>query len=137
MNLLQASLTGGTAFKEVRELLTDLTFAEACQPVPPLPYTLAELLAHLHATMQASLNLATGQATQWPEDLDLWPPVETASQLDLLLGELHLQLALAQALAANPASNTRDILQDLAVHNAYHWGQVALMRRLAAQQLGD
>ena len=55
LNLLQASLTGGAAFREVDALLSGLTFAEATRPAAP--HTLAELLAHLHRTMPERTSL--------------------------------------------------------------------------------
>ena len=131
LNLLQVSLTGGAAFREVDALLSGLTLAEAAQPAAP--HTLAELLAHLHATMRPSLDLVTGQAQEWPEGLDVWPaPPTTEAEFSALLGDLRLMLAEAEALAGDPSSRARDVLTDLAVHNAYHWGQVALLRRQMA-----
>ncbi|WP_339096981.1 damage-inducible protein DinB [Deinococcus sp. VB142] len=133
MNLLQLSLTGGAAFREVDALLSGLTLAQASQP--GTPYTLAELLAHLRVTMRASLDLVTGQAQEWPEGLDVWPlpPVQDSEWAELL-SDLRLMLAEASALAGDPSSRARDLLTDLAVHNAYHWGQVALLRRQAGAE---
>lgn len=133
MNLLQLSLTGGAAFREVDALLSGLTLAQASQP--GTPYTLAELLAHLRVTMRASLDLVTGQAQEWPEGLDVWPlpPVQDSEWAELL-SDLRLMLAQASALAGDPSSRARDLLTDLAVHNAYHWGQVALLRRQAGAE---
>ena len=59
----------------------------------------------------------------WPE-----PPVNE-TELKTLLTDLNLMLSEANMLAADPGGMTRDILLDLAVHNAYHWGQVALIRQ--------
>ncbi|MDO4246123.1 MAG: damage-inducible protein DinB [Deinococcus sp.] len=133
MNLLQLSLTGGAAFREVDALLSGLTLAQASQP--GTPYTLAELLAHLRVTMRASLDLVTGQAQEWPEGLDVWPlPPVQESEWNALLSDLRLMLAEASALAGDPSSRARDLLTDLAVHNAYHWGQVALLRRQAGAE---
>lgn len=133
MNLLQLSLTGGAAFREVDALLSGLTLAQASQP--GTPYTLAELLAHLRVTIRASLDLVTGQAQEWPEGLDVWPlpPVQDSEWAELL-SDLRLMLAQASALAGDPSSRARDLLTDLAVHNAYHWGQVALLRRQAGAE---
>ena len=134
--LLQASLTGGAAFREVDALLGGLTHAEAARPA--VPHTLAELLAHLHVTTRASLDLVTGQAQEWPDDLDVWPaPPRTETEFAALLTDLRLMLAEASALARDPSSRARDVLTDLAVHNAYHWGQVALLRRQAGTEFEE
>ena len=130
MNLLQASLLGGAAFREVPELLADLTFAQASQTVPGLPYTLGALLRHLQVTMRVSLDLMTGKLDAWPENLNVWPdPPQSDTELHALLDDLNLMLAEARLLSADPSGVTRDILLDLAVHNAYHWGQLALIRQ--------
>ena len=128
--LLQLSLTGGAAFRDVTDLLRGLTLAEAQATVAAAPHTIAELLAHLQVTMRASLDLASGKAATWPADLDVWPAGATSqAALDRVLSDLTLLLAETRMLAADPSSAGRDLLTDLAVHNAYHWGQVALLRR--------
>jgi hypothetical protein len=137
MNLLQASLAGGAAFRDVDDLLADLDFAAATRLLPSAPYTVAGLLAHLRLTLRLSLDIAAGRAGGWPEDLDLWPaaPTDEAAFQGLLL-DLRLLLAEAGALAAGPSGQAREVLTDLAVHNAYHWGQVALLRRMDGAELG-
>lgn len=134
MNLLQASLAGGAAFREPSQLLSGLTLAVASRAVPGVPYTLADVLAHLAVTGRASLDLASGGRQTWPEGLDVWPDAPaTEEDFRRLVDDLTLGLAEAQVLAGDPSSRARDVLTDLAAHNAYHWGQVALLRRL----LGD
>ncbi|MPY65922.1 damage-inducible protein DinB [Deinococcus sp. SDU3-2] len=129
MNLLQGAL-GGTSFPDPERLLADLSWQDASRPVPGVPYTLAEVLAHLAGTARASLDLAAGRAEEWPGDLDLWPGVRDEAHFRTLLTELRLGLTEARALADSPSDRARDILTDLAAHSAYHWGQVALLRRV-------
>ncbi|GGR82090.1 DinB family protein [Deinococcus sedimenti] len=131
MNVLQYSLAGGAAFRTPDALLHDLSLGEAVQTVPDLPYTLGALLEHLQVTQRASLALASGRAETWPDGLNVWPDGPwTADRLAAVLLDLRAGLAEAQALAADPSTRARDVLTDLAVHSAYHWGQVALLRRL-------
>ncbi|WP_216317563.1 DinB family protein [Deinococcus aestuarii] len=138
MNLLQASLAGGAAFREPSQLLDGLTFEVASRPVPGVPYTLVALLAHLAVTTRASLDLASGRTQAWPEGLDVWPdPPVTEAAWRHLMDELTLELAEAQALGGDPSERARDVLTDLAAHNAYHWGQVALLRRVLGDWPGD
>ncbi|MBZ9711892.1 damage-inducible protein DinB [Deinococcus multiflagellatus] len=131
LNVLQYALVGGAAFRAPAELLAGLTWADAQRPVPGVPYTLAGLLVHLAVTTRASLDLASGRAQGWPEGLAVWPeePVNEA-QFNHALTELQVALPEAQLLAQDPSQRARDILTDLAAHSAYHWGQVALLRRL-------
>ncbi|MFB9992356.1 damage-inducible protein DinB [Deinococcus oregonensis] len=131
MNLLQASLGGSAAFREPEYILENLTYDVATRSVPGLPYTITDLLHHLSATMRASLDLASGRASSWPEDLEVWPDTPpTGDQWAQIRLEIALALAEAVLLAEDPSERAREILTDLAVHNAYHWGQVALIRRL-------
>ncbi|ANE43635.1 hypothetical protein [Deinococcus puniceus] len=138
MNLLQASLGGSAAFREPEYILKELTFEGATKLVPGLPYTISDVLHHLNVTMRASLDLASGRATGWPEGLEVWPGTPpTAEQLAQTRLEIALALAEAVMLAEDPSERARDILTDLAVHNAYHWGQVALIRRLHGDWSGE
>lgn len=133
MNILQSALGGGAVFPAPETLLDGLTFEVAAREVPGVPYTLADLLAHLAVTQRASLNLASGQTETWPENLDIWPGVANAAAFGALLTELRLGLAEARALAERPSERARDLLTDLAAHSAYHWGQVALLRRVLGE----
>ncbi|MFC3835092.1 MULTISPECIES: damage-inducible protein DinB [Deinococcus] len=130
MNLLQHSLLGGTSFRSVDELLSGLDWHEAARRMPGVPYTLAGLVYHLSVTQRASLDLASGRAEAWPVTLSVWPDQPpTRAEFEHHLADLRSGLAEAQVLAGDPSSRAREVLADLAVHSAYHWGQVALLRR--------
>lgn len=132
MNLLQYLLLGGSAFRDVRTLVQDLEWDEASRTLEGVPYTLADVVAHLAVTQRASLDLASGRRDSWPEDQPVWPvSALDESEFRAHLIELELGLLQAQALAQDPSQRAREILMDLAAHSAYHWGQVALIRRLA------
>lgn len=47
--------------------------------------------------------------------------------------------ALLAGLTLEEAARRRssELLTDLAAHNAYHWGQVTLLRRLAGAEFGE
>lgn len=137
MKLLQLSLTGGAAFREVSALLAGLRLEEAARRTEA-PHTVAELLAHLRLTTRLSLDLVTGARAAWPEGFDVWPtPPQTEEELAALLTALHLLLAEAAMLADDPSRRSSELLTDLAAHNAYHWGQVALLRRMAGTDFGE
>ncbi|EYB66687.1 hypothetical protein DEIPH_ctg079orf0081 [Deinococcus phoenicis] len=133
MNLLQSALGGGAIFPAPETLLDGLTLGAAAQSVPGVPYTLAELLAHLAVTQRASLDLASGKRETWPEGLDIWPDLPDEAAFSACLTELRLGLAEARALAERPSERAREVLTDLAAHSAYHWGQVALLRRVLGE----
>lgn len=133
MNILQSALGGGATFAAPQNLLDGLTFGAATRTVPGVPYTLAGLIAHLAVTQRASLDLASGQTEDWPGDLDVWPDVPDEAAFSASLLDLRVGLAQAQALAGDPSSRAREVLTDLAAHSAYHWGQVALLRRVLGE----
>lgn len=111
-------------------MLAGLSYAQANQTLPGAPYSIAELLVHLQVTMRVSLDLISGKIAGWPEGLDVWPdPPAHEEDFAALLSDLKLMLAESNMLANDPSAAARDILTDLAVHNAYHWGQVALLRQ--------
>ncbi|MBB5233037.1 DinB family protein [Deinococcus budaensis] len=130
MNILQSALGGGVTFVAPEGLLDGLGLETAARPVPGVPYTLAQLLAHVAVTQRASLDLASGRTETWPGGLNVWPEVTGAADFGRVLTELRLGLAEARALAERPSERARDVLTDLAAHSAYHWGQVALLRRM-------
>ncbi|TDE87484.1 DinB family protein [Deinococcus sp. S9] len=133
MNMLQSALGGGAIFPAPETLVDGLNFEAATRNVPGVPYTLADLLAHLAVTQRASLDLASGKTETWPEALDIWPGVPDAGSFAALLTDLRLGVAEARALAERPSERARELLTDLSAHNAYHWGQVALLRRLLGE----
>lgn len=133
MNILQSALGGGAIFPEPERLLDGVNFGTATRSVPGVPYTLADVLAHLAVTGRVSLDLASGRAEAWPEGLDVWPGVADAQALAGVLTDLRLGLAEARALAERPSERARELLTDLAAHHAYHWGQVALLRRMLGE----
>ncbi|GAA5532446.1 damage-inducible protein DinB [Deinococcus aluminii] len=133
MNMLQSALGGGAIFPAPETLLDGLTFETATRTVLGVPYTLADLLAHLAVTQRASLDLASGKTETWPEGLDIWPGVADAAAFGAFLTDLRLGLAEARALAESPSERAREVLTDLAAHSAYHWGQVALLRRVLGE----
>lgn len=137
VNILQAALGGGAIFPDPETLLGGLTFETATRTIPGVPYTLADLLAHLWVTQRVSLDLASGRVEAWPDGLDLWPELPGAEALEACLTDLRLGLAEAHALAERPSERARDLLTDLAAHSAYHWGQVALLHRVLGHGLGN
>lgn len=133
MNMLQAALSGGAGFREVTEILAGLKYENATRSVPGAGHTIYELLWHLEFVQRQLLGEAAGQDALWHEQASWWPR-EAASEAEFgrLLRDLQVNLAHAQMLAESPSALAHDALLDLAVHSAYHWGQVVQLRRLLA-----
>lgn len=131
--MLQLTLTGGGAFREVSEILRGLTFGTATRSVPGAPHTIYDLLWHAQRSQTLLLEHASGGAVDWEAVESWWPPTVSEGEWARVLREFELGLAHARLLAEDPSDRARDALTDLAVHNAYHLGQVVQLRRL----LGD
>ena len=139
-------MRGGQAFTPLEEVLAGITAADAGTAVPGLPYTLWKLIEHLRLTLYDILEFSRDPAYQspaWPEGY--WPPEAgpaSQAQLDrsiLLLSEgLEAMIALVQdpgrdLFAPFAHGDGQHLLREamlVAEHNAYHLGEVVVLRRL-------
>lgn len=132
------------------EALADVTSAEALRHPVQGAHSAAELLLHCLAWTEEVTRRLAGADAALPA-LGDWPPVEEldAGSWDRLREELAGAAdALDRALAAFPAERLREkvrgpvhdpplgsgirfdvMLHGLAQHNAYHGGQVAILKR--------
>lgn len=142
-------LRGGQAFQPQGELLQGLRADTAGKHVAGLPYTIWQLLEHMRFTLQDILDFSRNAAYRepnWPDDY--W--VKETAPADQAALDTSIQAI--QEGTNNMISLVEDPTQDLYVpfahgngqtllreamlvaeHNAYHTGQIILMRRL----LGD
>jgi len=130
MNMLQFSLSGGGSFREVARILEGLTFAVATRTVPGLAHSVYDLLWHIELSQRLLLEHATGGSVDWNAVPRWWPHEVTEEEFARVMRDVQVGLAQAQLLAEDPSDRARDALTDLAVHNAYHWGQVVMLRQL-------
>ncbi|WP_027480890.1 hypothetical protein [Deinococcus pimensis] len=133
MNLLQLTLSGGGAFREVSAIVGGLSFRTATRSLPGTPHTIYDVLWHTERSQQLLLSHASGADVDWGAVGSLWPPTVSEEEWARVLRDFEVGLAHAQMLAEDPSERARDALTDLAAHNAYHLGQVVLLRQL----LGD
>lgn len=139
-------MQGGQAFRTMDELLEGLTLQEAGTPVDGLPYTIWQLLEHLRFAQHDILDFCRNpdyQEPAWPDDY--WT-TETAPRDEASLR--NTQKAISQDLNAMirfvqdstndlytpiPQGNGQTLLREamlVAEHNAYHLGQIVVLRRL-------
>jgi uncharacterized damage-inducible protein DinB len=137
MSMLKSLLLGGQAFASVERMLAGLTLDTALKPVPGVPFTLYGVLWHLELCQDVVLKLVAEEDVAFPAPEAQWPgAAPTPEEWEDLLERLRAGLYEASELAALPRDlpeRDRELLEDLTAHNAYHWGQVVLLRRL----LGD
>lgn len=137
--MLEWLLSGHWEYAGPAAILAGLPGAEACRRVEGLPYSIAQLVAHLNWWQQARLDLAQGgELPDFQPGRDDWPAVSVEDWPALVEAFLGSGTAIA-ALATDPAALKRQVFADYCVgdmlvshasHNAYHLGQVALLRRL-------
>ena len=146
MSQLQRLLLGGQGTVSVERVLSGLSLDLALRPLDGLPYTLYGLLWHTEFCQRQLLLTLGGEEVRWPPAAEQWPQgtpsqEEFADVLEALKAGLYEASELANDAALDPRSGALgaeegadlETLADLAVHNAYHWGQVVMLRRL----LGD
>jgi hypothetical protein len=145
---LIALLHGGQAHATFDEAIKDFP-SDLRGTVPPsLPYSAWQILEHLRITQRDILNFSappTGgyQPMEWPEDY--WPKSPqppSAHAWDHAVAEIHSDLKKFIALIENPSADLykpfrwgdgQNLLREallIADHNAYHLGELIVLRRL-------
>lgn len=126
------------------ELLADVTAAEAAARPVPGAHTIWQIVLHLGAWIEVGHGRAAGEAVEWLAPEDDWPAVGGASSgawdraregLAARLRELRTAVAdLADERLADAVSGSSGdlygLLHGIAQHNAYHGGQIALLKKL-------
>lgn len=143
---LQELLTKGNAHVTLEEACADVPARLFNQRVPDLPYTLWQLTEHLRIAQHDILEFCIDPAYEspkWPEGY--WPAAEvpadgatwqgTLTQIrqdrDRFMALLHNHTQ--DLLAPLPHGTGQTLLREallIADHNAYHTGQIILLRRL-------
>lgn len=139
-------MRGGQAFTPLEDIMQDITVEEAGTTVPQLPYTLWQLLEHIRIVLYDILEFSRDPAYESPEwPAGYWPQEgKPADKAALNKCRQLIQEGLEQMiwLVQNPASNLyepfthgdgQNLLREamlVAEHNAYHAGQILILRRL-------
>ena len=139
-------LRGGQAYQPLAELLQGLKAEEAGRSIKGLPYTIWQQLEHLRFTLYDILDFSRNpdyEEPDWPDDY--WPnekaPDDQAALdacIELISTGIEEMIALVEDTQQDlykvfPHGNGQTLLREamlVAEHNAYHVGQVVVMRRL-------
>ncbi len=117
-------------FLPAARLIGDLTEEQSAARVSGAPYTIGQLAAHLHYWLTREISRAQGKAVPpAPGDLEATFPVPAPGEWPGLRDRLIA--AIGEAADAARASIEPSVLAEAALHNAYHLGQIALLRRIA------
>lgn len=132
-------------FASAERLLAGLSGEEATTVPPGLPYSVAGILAHMNANVQFNLGLirSPDPATfknpykDWPTvSSEGWPELvreflDGIAELKRMAGAENLNRVLYPAAGEEPAWTVGyKLALSVAKHNAYHFGQIAVLRRL-------
>ena len=133
-------LSGGGEFVPPHRLLGDLTEAQALAVPPGSPYSIAVLVAHVSYWQNRNMERVRGLQEPRPEHLDdTFPPVQPgqwASVRENFLTGLEICAEMAAQSGAGTSSDREDadVAYDLAMcpalHSAYHYGQIAMLRQI-------
>lgn len=142
-------IKAGQAFTPADQILEGISHENAGKEVGGLPYTLWQLMEHLRIALWDILEFSRDpsyESPQWPEGY--WPdekaPADEAALercRESVLSGLDEMVGLVQdesndLFAPFPHGNGQNLLREamlVAEHNAYHLGQIVVIRRL----LGD
>ncbi|WP_347158847.1 DinB family protein [Pontibacter chitinilyticus] len=146
---LTALLRGGQSFRPMEEIVQGITLADAGRKPEKLPYTLWQLLEHLRIAQWDILEFSRNpehQSPAWPDEY--WPDAEAPANqqalnrtLDALADELEEMIQLVQdpkndLYAPITHGDGQTLLREaqvLAQHNAYHLGEIIVVRRLLGE----
>lgn len=132
-------------FPSVTRIVGGLAPAQALAVPPGVPHSIAQIVAHMLANMRFNLGLAQAQdPVRVGHPGELWPAVgadEWSAVLDEFLATLEALEQIAQTgdlervlypmTADEPAWTVGYKLAcSVAKHNAYHLGQIVVLRRL-------
>ncbi|MCA9835556.1 MAG: DinB family protein [Trueperaceae bacterium] len=139
-------------FASARDLLKNLSGEQAAQSVAGLPYTIAEILAHMNSNLYFNLELiASSSPETFVNPYENWPKVNVSDWSELvesflsgldrakaMARESDLNRILFPATKAEPAWTLGyKLAMSVAKHNAYHFGQIGLLRRLLGVWLNN
>jgi len=139
-------MRSGQAFKPLPEVLHGITAEDAGKKIPELPYTLWQVIEHLRIALFDILDFTRDpvyESPEWPAGY--WPqeksPANQAAlnkSVQAILEGLEAMIKLVQDPGNdlfNPFThgNGQNLLREamlVAEHNAYHLGEIVLLRRL-------
>lgn len=139
-------LQGGESFRPLSELLEGIDYAQAGTKPHNLPYSLWQLLEHMRITQHDILEFSrnpTYTSPEWPDGY--WPEHESPADEEALTKTIASIKSDLNAMISLVQDEQRDLYEPfahgsgqnlfrealvLAQHNAYHLGELLVLRRL-------
>jgi uncharacterized damage-inducible protein DinB len=139
-------LRGGQAFTPLVDITQGITVEEAGTRLPELPYTIWQLIEHMRIALYDILEFSRDPSYESPEwPAGYWPSEsKPTNEATLERSKLEIREGLEQMihLVQDPANDLytpfpygdgQNLLREamlVAEHQAYHTGQILLLRRL-------
>jgi hypothetical protein len=132
-------LDGGGEFVSPEHILDDLTEEQARALPPGSPYSIAQVVAHMAFWQSATLAKLTGAALERPAHLEDSFAAPAPGGWRACVETFLRGISTAKNLAATSAGRTSPDREDTSVpydlaesalHNAYHLGQIVLLRQM-------
>jgi len=139
-------IRSGQAFKPLPEVLQGISAADAGKRIADLPYTLWQLIEHMRIALYDILDFSRNpdyKSPEWPAGY--WPQADKPVSQEALDKSIQSILAGLEAmikLIQGPAQDLfkpfahgdgQNLLREamlVAEHNAYHLGEIVVLRRL-------
>ena len=144
--LLLEQLEGKNAHVDFNQAIQGITYKQSGIKVEGVPHTIWELIEHIRIAQADILEFCNNpdyEALDWPEDY--WPQSSAPNDKDELeqsIQEVRDGIEEMRELIRDPNNNLQDVFNHgdgqtlfreamlIVDHNAYHIGQIVLIRRL-------
>ena len=140
---LVKSLVGERGHIPIAKALPDIDLELAGRTHEAMPYTIYQLVKHMHYWQQFMLDHVEGRKPQMPAHVsDSWPvetgPKDEASwqqDLQAFLSDIDRAISIAETAPLHdpllyfPGETIGGLLRNIASHNSYHLGEIVLLRR--------
>lgn len=139
-------LQGGQSYTPLQDQITGIPFEDAGKNIDGLPYNIYRVMEHIRLSQYDLLNFSRNpdyKYIKWPDDY--WPDSDAPASPEAWEQTVQTILDDRQAMIDLVQDESRDLLEPfpwgegqtllreamlVAEHNAYHAGQILVMRRL-------
>lgn len=134
---LRQLLEGSNEFTPPWPLLSDLSAETALETLPNVPHSIAQIVAHMNFWQSFMIELMQEKSPGYPATEEAgWPLVSPEEwpqlRIDFLAGLDYLRQLTFDETALirqyKPGTTVAYLICDAALHNAYHLGQIVLLR---------
>ncbi|MCF7757859.1 DinB family protein [Paenibacillus xylanexedens] len=140
---LVKSLVGERGHIRIARALPDIDVTLAARTHDAMPYTIYQLVKHMHYWQQFMLEHLEGRKPQLPANVsESWPeekgPQDEATwkaDIQAFLDGVDQAVAIAESAQLDdpllyfPGETKAGLLRNIASHNSYHLGEIVLLRR--------